>query len=496
MEDPAEYIPGPSQNDLPVDELNCEPLNPPNSDPDQNLIECMRYTQRDPLGSMLLKIAQDTQELAKRNNIKEQLQISIPELCINFCNAMKLQRKRVDRKLQETNELVQVNMITNEINSHKINQLIEAPTEFSRGSVLTTPAKLTECLKLWPSRNYKFTGDEKKSSVSVIEFLTTMNACQKQLKLSKQEFLERLLGSTSGEAFLLLQQWIAADEPVDAIYHNLVMLYDKRVTSETAKQTLIKYKAPKTSTLAQVEAHIMTLATRIASAAPAGDSRTSTYNMEAVQALIRALPTYSSSQVQNLYNTISAKFKRLATMAELSKALNVYRHTIDIDIKNNGVFETQKSKKYPFGANNNNNKYQNKYQTHATTASYNFRTNKFQRKSNAQPRTVAYISRDNNDNRPYNTRRPNNNNRTSYQNNSRNTYNNYNSRSSSSCTLCGHSTHRASNCTNMVDDQGKQIKIIPTHGVCSLCETSSRKLRHPKILCPFRKTHGPLAKKQ
>jgi len=65
--------------------------------------------------------------------------------------------------------------------------------------------------------------------------------------------------------------------------------------------------------------------------------------MQIVQAIIRSLPPQSSARVQSVYNTLSARLGRAATATELSKALNLDRHSIDIDIKLHGAERHQNS---------------------------------------------------------------------------------------------------------------------------------------------------------
>jgi hypothetical protein len=133
-----------------------------------------------------------------------------------------------------------------------------------------------------------------------------------------------------------MRGWIANNEDVPTIYHDLVIHYDKRLPPEEAKLELSTYKAPKTSNLAKVEAHLMSLANRAAAMLPAGPSRTAYYNMEVIHAIIRSLPPTSSSLVQMKYNELSAKQGRAATVAELSRHLHSVRYAIDNDIKTNG----------------------------------------------------------------------------------------------------------------------------------------------------------------
>ena len=132
------------------------------------------------------------------------------------------------------------------------------------------------------------------------------------------------------------------------IYHNLLINFDKRVSAEEAKMQLFNYKVPKSATLAQAESHIMLLASRAASKLPEGPTRTACYNHEACNALIRALPKQSSATVDIAHTKLSARLGRIATFAELSLNLNIFRDTIDEDIEENGVNDGFKNKNKGF----------------------------------------------------------------------------------------------------------------------------------------------------
>ena len=115
------------------------------------------------------------------------------------------------------------------------------------------------------------------------------------------------------------------------------MHFDRRLTLKSAKELLLNYRAPKSLSLKEVETNIMLWVSRAATLLPAGNSRIAYYNMEIIQTLIRSLPQNSSARVQSVFNTLSARMGRAAKATELSRALNIDRHSIDMDIKSNGV---------------------------------------------------------------------------------------------------------------------------------------------------------------
>jgi hypothetical protein len=145
-----------------------------------------------------------------------------------------------------------------------------------------------------------------------------------------------LLLCTTGKAHSYLLNWIKLGDDVPTLYHNIMSQFDTRVSAEEAQNNLFTYRAPKSTNLRHMEAKIMEWAERASSNIPNGPGRKDFYNMQVVQAMIRALPPTSASRVQSVYNTLSARMGRAALATELSRALNLDRHAIDLDIKANG----------------------------------------------------------------------------------------------------------------------------------------------------------------
>jgi hypothetical protein len=74
-------------------------------------------------------------------------------------------------------------IIHKELNCHQINMAINTPKSFSPIPTLTSGAKLTEALKLFP-RNIKFSGLKQNNAMSVTEFLNIMKVAQDHTQLS------------------------------------------------------------------------------------------------------------------------------------------------------------------------------------------------------------------------------------------------------------------------------------------------------------------------
>lgn len=532
--DGGEEVPPPSRNDYV--EPDIQVLDPQHNDLDTDVdlnpdIQ-YNYTARHPMGNILLKLLNENTKLAEAANVRS-MDFSAKDLCSQFYNAQLLEKQRLKSRIMQTTQGIENMILTKEMDSHTINQSIMPPVNFSPVPTLLTARQRADCLKLLPAN--KFSGSDK--GMSVLEYLNLLKSVQQQCGLSQSEFYEIMLASTTGEAYLLLLSWVEnGDEPA-TIFHNLGIHYDKRMQPEEARAKLMAYKATKTSDLAKVEATIQGLAARVASAMPAGPSRTQCYNSEVIQGLIRSLPLASSLIVTTQYNEKSAKFGRTLTAAELSRFLNIYRHTIDSDIKTNGVdnrtFErrnmpragniggrkfsayytgapslppkpqapqmvryrssgqinqvTQNYRPKPFGNINNrpmvrDNQFSNSTSNMRNNWSNKYGTNKF-----------SSGSTNNNNNRMSGFRG----NKPKVGTTPRKPFANRNNQNFKRryCSLCGQTSHVAADgCNNMVSDAGVKVPVLPTKDTCNDCPPHvNPRLSHPASICPYRK-NGPWGK--
>jgi len=518
---------GPKPNDL-------------NIDADLNPDIQYAYTARHPLGNILLKLLNENTKLADKVNMRS-MDLSVQDLCTQFYNAQLMEKQKIKSKIMQTTQGLENLILSKEMDSHTLNQSVAPPTNFSPAPTLVTARQRADCLKLLPAS--KFSGSEK--GMSILEFLNLMKSVQQQCCLSLSEFYEILLASTTGEAYLLLLAWIENGDDPSTIFHNLLIHYDKRLKPEEARMRLMAYRAPKSADLGKVEATIQSLAARVASNIPAGPSRTASYNIEVIQGLIRSLPLASSLIVQTQNSEKSAKFGRALSAAELSRFLNIYRHSIDSDIKTNGVdSRTFERRPLPRAGNIGGRKF-TAYQTSGvpplprkTPAPQMVRTRSvgqiYQVSQNYKPRPPGgnkILVRDNQYNNNnfmrkkwsngYGTRN-NNNGNNNYNNNgmnrninrkqtdgfrgskirmgtaSRRPFNNgrqnpnYNR---NYCSLCGQTSHLAvQGCPNMVSDSGVKVPVLPTKDTCKECPPHvNPRLSHPPSICPYRK-NGPWGK--
>lgn len=472
-----------------------------------NVVESIRFTQEHPIGAILIKLAQDNTALARKTNLRG-IETNISDLCTSFHAAVQTERADMENRLHQTHEQIEQNIINKDLSSHKINCSITPPQHFSPEPTITSTSKLAEVLKIFP-RNMKFSGSKQDNHVSIIEFLNTLKTAQDQVQLSESEFIDRMLAASTGLAHELILEWRNNGENIHTIYHNLLVNFDKRMSPDEAKSQLYSLKLSKNTTLAKAEAQIMLLASRIASQLPEGPSRVQYYNLEACNGLIRALPSHSSTSVSNLFNKISARLGRVATFAELSRAMNIQRSTIDKDIRQNGSDSNIRNRVAP-GSRNPLKKRYTAYQINAVPAMEqkkivpNRKFLRTPRKTSVNTfNIISHTPRPVVTNRPAPSKPPgghplkrNTNNRPPLKRGPDGKFlkrqSNYNNVTKRSCSLCGLSSHTAQDCRLMVNDSGKRVDIIPTYGVCSKCpQRIQPRLHHPEALCPYR-VGGPL----
>ena len=404
---------------------------------------------------------------------------------------------------------------------------IEPPSdaEFSAEPTLTTPSRRTECNKIFPYQSHnKFDG----KNVSIHEFLSSLNYAQKELFLSKEEFMNKMLAATTRQPREYIANWISLGESLESIYFRLFSYYDTRQDAESAKRKLYEFRANKSSTFQRVHTAIGNLALRANSNLPKGDNRTFSTDQDSIEGLLRALPSHSALLAKQERNTLQHVLGRRITYNELVKRLYLIQETINHDIRVNGVSDRFNDRKKIFprregeilaidyveqsedtpseelycfeiskdrsnrkpsnnrgGKNYNTNNYQKKP----------FNKGNWQNKSDYKDKNKSW---QNNSFAKRNHQHPNfgkgwGMSGTPESKNWRKNGDSQNWKSNWSdkyCSLCGKTDHTAledKGCPNMQTDAGDRIRVIPTSSFCSLCPSEIKKrLRHPEHLCMYR----------
>ena len=462
----------------------------------------LTYTQNHPMGRLFLALFRENVK-----NSKKELDINIDDLCCDFYHAMQLERDNTHRTVQQAAKGMEQDFLNRDLNAHTVNMSFPPPSNFSKHPTRNTVQQKSDCLRQFPTRP-KFGGTGKDGTMDIIEFLNAVNAAQEDCKLSEKEFKSMLLACSTGRPHSLLMEWIANGDDVPTIYHNLLLHFDKRISPETARQQLYSYKAPKTTTLAGAEAHIMALASRASSMIPAGPTRTSTFNLEAIQALIRCLPKYSSDLVLTKFNELTARQRHAPTAAELSRMLYTSRHVIDQDIKAHGNDKREdKTTANPAKGKRGvrNNKYASSYAVAHVDPDIEYEYVAIPKGSRpryepsdslastyaahgekAPPHSHKY-PRDKQDRHA--TPERNKSGRFVAKHGDKSKQHTRPKGPTKYCSLCGQSSHTITQgCPNMVNNEGKLVSVMPTMGTCPACPPKIKhRLNHPSTLCPFRR---------
>jgi len=454
----------------------------------------LAYTQANPLGRILLNMAADNLALQENAGITES-RVNAGELCEAFFHQMEMERKMVHKELTKVAEKTEERILSREFDAMCVNGVESMPEYFSKRPKLISNAARVEATRIFPVKK-QFSGNSGNDSITISEFFNTMKDAQAQMRLTETEYTLMLLRCTAGRAHELIQQWVDQDEGLCNIYFNLTLQYDRRMTPEAARTKLATLMAAKNVDLPRHISNVMTLADRASFALPQGASRNAYYNNEAIQALIRSLPPTSRNTCSNLFHTLSAKARRAITFMELSRPLNTLRHTIDLDIKQNGVNVTNNnSSKTPSSKSKKGNR--KSYSSYAVDTVHEDKAvqqdNKKQQGNQGNQAAVYQASghqdkaakgNSGSGGNSGNKRQQGNNNqfKGASKNNSARRY----------CSLCGKTNHTAAQgCRNMKDNAGQIVEIQPAQSTCNLCPaTVSPRLNHPPYLCPFRPT-GP-----
>lgn len=480
------------------------------ADADKNLQKQKDFTSRHPAGQVWLKLLTNQTAMAKQLGLKE-MEVSVDDICTTFYNWQLAEKQRMQRKLEQNTNKMEGTMLEREFNSHMLNQAVEAPTDFSKTLTLKDSRARSDCLRLLPTGSNKFSGDIR--GMPILEYLFTLKSMQKTCRLTREEFIEMMRYSTTGKAHMLLLRMIDHGKSIESIFHIFLSHYDKRLQPEAARTQLMAYKVPKGSDFAKAEAHIEELAGRVVSNMPAGQTREAAYNAEIITGLTRSLPPQSSILVINTNNEISAKLGKNASADQLSRKLNMYRHAIDMDIRQNGADDRRTGEKKFFstkthltkprklatynvnaGVATPENANMDSYQDHRPVA-YQVQINKngpMARKNYAPMGNKLY-------NRPQNT----SSNRMPLGKKPYKPQGNFRSQgkfgnkggyaprpvNKDYCSLCGSTNHRAAGgCPNMIDGNGKIVSVMPSKDTCPSCpEHVNPRLSHPSYLCPYRK---------
>ena len=468
------------------------------SGPNAAQAKYLAYTQANPLGRILLNMASDNLALQERAGITES-SVNAGELCSAFFHQMEMERKMVQKELTKVAEKTEERIMSREFDALCVNGVENMPPYFSKRPKLISNSARVEATRIFPVKK-QFSGNSN-NEITICEFFNTMKDAQSQMRLTETEFTLMLLRCTAGRAHELIQQWVDQEEGLTNIYFNLTLQYDRRMTPEAARNKLATLMAAKNVDLPRHISNVMTLADRASFALPQGATRNAYYNNEAIQALIRSLPPTSRTTCSNLFHTLSAKARRAITFMELSRPLNTLRHTIDLDIKQNGANVVNNNSKT--SSSKSKKGYKKNYSSYSVDTVLEDKTVQQDKQRQVQGsqgnQAAVYQANAHQDKAAKGNSgfRGNSGNKRQHGSNNQSKGASNTSGTRRYCSLCGKTNHTAAQgCRNMKDNSGQIIEIQPAQSTCNVCPaTVIPRLNHPPYLCPFRPT-GPFHSKK
>ena len=163
------------------------------------------FTDKHPLGNLILRLSSTNAELCKKLNIKPKECPDLDEVCTKFVDAIKLERTKTVSKVTKVTNSIEDSILNKELSYHLINAQVQPPRSFASVPVLTTASKLQEALKVFPTKtSMRFTGSP--TGVNIVEFLHTMNTGQTIMNLTQKEFMQVLLRCVSGHVYTLVHE--------------------------------------------------------------------------------------------------------------------------------------------------------------------------------------------------------------------------------------------------------------------------------------------------
>jgi hypothetical protein len=178
--------------------------------PDQAYDPRLLSTQGHPLGSILLKMTADLTKLAEVARLRD-MSTNVTELCKAIHSGTRLERAKMKNSIVMNNDELENRILSKELQAHRIKNDVRCPINYSSApAIKDNPHKLNEVAKVFP-RAQCFSGIHKEGLMSVSEFLNNLTGAQEQCNLSEQEFLTRMLYSSTALAHDLISMWISMD---------------------------------------------------------------------------------------------------------------------------------------------------------------------------------------------------------------------------------------------------------------------------------------------
>lgn len=355
------------------------------------------------------------------------------------------------KKMQDQYDTHKKKELEDSMSFHTVNPAIEPPKSFNVNSGLADSHSRATLMRSLPTGNGKFSGN--KGSLRISEYLMLMTKLCDLHKLSKSEFMDMLVQTSTGGAFDYITLYLKRNSDIPCLYYDLMITYDREISSTSAEQELTNLKAKKTDTLHLLLQQISKLADLASRGYVNAEIRTALIDSKSCSALITSLPEKSKMEVYREFNLLSQKLNRPPKFNEFTRVLYPIEQSIDHDIARNGFSGRDNRDQRILNVNKKN--FENRSEKSVNVVgNYNNKIGKSRGNSKGEPRNSKFSG-------------------------------------TIGCILCGMENHKASDgCRRMRDDNGKIVPISPVQRYCSTCfQEKNVKLFHPQYLCFRRDTY-------
>lgn len=480
--------------------------------------DSFKATISDALGRLMIENSAQVQQLSKKAHVPFH---KTPEkTCDEFADHLTQQDEKISQMinqhidpLKDMIKTLKEQAEAKPVNYHNRSETIFPPTEFNEYDTLeNNERKLAQA-------NFEFPIKTKFNGKKCVEFLRRMNAAQKRVKLSENEFKEYLLKCTTDDVFDDLVALVDGEGTIQDMYNLILDNFDDRKSPADAKEDLDTLIPEQDATLRSVTQQIQKLGLR-AKLIYAKEAQDQGYHHDTVQTLLKCLPKGSYHDGLKHYTKLAISSPNgIPQFRSFCQALRevepVINHNYQME-KHNRVAKMEASKRKTFAYVSPFKRIQARYQkTHGRGKIQQlesrpnkpfeggYRGNRPFNNNPERPRNSDQRPRDNQgrDQPNYIQYKYPSKNKEGFEDRNRDNRRNNNPNKMAlgvkgklHCSLCSSSTHSAAQgCFKMRNDAGKLVFCPPSQGACARCETMlGKSLFHPSSLCFMRPRYKQL----
>jgi hypothetical protein len=175
---------------------------PPHSQSTQDDLE---FVKAHPVGALFLSILADNTLSAKKNGTK-QTHLNVGQISAALKSLERHEEQKVEQSVEKRTAKIEHNLIARDMNATKVSVDNPPPAKFAAEDQLTTLHKKKDAQLTFPFRHNKFSGINPKENgqMTVAEYLNHLSRAQSSCMVSRTEFADIMLATTTGRAHSLL----------------------------------------------------------------------------------------------------------------------------------------------------------------------------------------------------------------------------------------------------------------------------------------------------